>query len=148
MVQAFSLTSDSLGYFIGYTLFHADRVAIVSPWLSDVEVRLPMNNRFDERRLHLTTALDTLEETEVTVVVKRDEEHNTYVRDRLPGHVELIEIENLHAKTVVCDDYVYLGSANITHGGLHVNRELCEVLENEYGSVQEYLAETLDLDVR
>lgn len=147
MVRAFSLTSDSLGYFIGYTLFHANRVAIVSPWLSDVEVRLPMNNRFDERRLRLTTALETLSETEVTVVVKTGEEHNTYVRNRLPDHVELVESENLHAKTVVCDDYVYLGSANITHGGLNVNRELCEILENEHGSVQAYLAETLGLDV-
>lgn len=147
MVRAFSLTSDSLGYFLGYTLFHADRVAIVSPWLSDVDVRLPLNGRLDQRHYRLTEALELLSDTRVTVVVKTGEEHNDYVRTRLPELTEFIELDDLHAKAIVCDEYVYLGSANITHGGLNVNRELCEVLENEYGDTRAFLREELQLNV-
>lgn len=147
MVRAFSLTSDSLGYFLGYTLFHADRVAIVSPWLSDVDVRLPLNDRFDERHYRLTQALELMNDTRATVVVKTDEEHNSYVRTRLPATTEVLELEDLHAKAIVCDEYVYLGSANITYGGLSINRELCEVLENEYGNTRAFLREELQLDI-
>lgn len=48
-------------------------------------------------------------------------------------------IDDLHAKAVVSPELVYVGSANITHSGLTVNRELCEIMENEYGSVSDYL---------
>ena len=145
MPRAFSLTSESLGYFIGYTLLHADRVAIVSPWVSDVSLRFPVNNRFEKRDMNLLEALENLSDTEVMFVVRADEQHNNFVRDRLPDHVSLIEVDNLHAKLVVCDEFVYLGSANITRGGLELHREVCEVIENEYGNAETYLESELDL---
>lgn len=40
-----------------------------------------------------------------------------------------------------------LGSANITHGGLTVNREVCEVIENEHGTAEASLTEELDLSL-
>lgn len=146
MPRAFSLTSDSLGYFIGYTLLHADRVAIVSPWVSDVGLRFPVNNRFENRDMTLLEALKNLPETEVLFVVRADEQHNNFVRDRLPDHVSLLEVDNLHAKLVVCDEFVYLGSANITRGGLELHREVCEVIENEYGNAETYLESELDIN--
>ena len=147
MVRAFSLTSDTLGYFLGYTLVHAPRVAIVSPWMSDVDIRLPATNRMDRRRLRLSEALEALDDTDVLIVVRSGEEHNEYLKDRLPARVEFVELPDLHAKAIVTAEFVYLGSANITRGGLEVNRELCEIIENEYGDVEEYLREELRLDV-
>lgn len=145
MVQAFSLTSDSLSYFIGYTLLHAERTAIVSPWLSNVDLRFPVNEMLDGRQMRLLAALERLEGTDVTLVVLEGEEHNNFIRDRVPEGVSLITLEDLHAKVVVCDEFAYLGSANITQGGLSVNREVCEVIENEYGDAVEYLDRELDI---
>ena len=147
MVKAYSLTSDSLGYFIGYTLIHASRVAIVSPWLSDVTVRLPLNDKCEDRHVRLSELLKDLPDTEVTFAVRSGEEHNSYIHERLPAEVQLTELPDLHAKAVVSPEYVYLGSANITQGGLEVNRELCEVIENEYGAVDAYLREELDISI-
>lgn len=147
MTRAFSLPSESLSYFIGFTLLHCDPVVIVSPWLSDVSLRLPVNDRFDSRKVSLVESLETLSEKEVHLLVRTGESHNDYIKRRLPDHVHVQEIDGLHAKAVVSDSFVYLGSANITHGGLTLNRELCEVIENDYGSAAEYVSRTLDLTV-
>lgn len=147
MTRAFSLPSESLSYFIGFTLLHCDPVVIVSPWLSDVSLRLPVNDRFDSRKVSLVESLETLSEKEVHLLVRTGESHNDYIKRRLPDHVHVQEIDGLHAKAVVSDSFVYLGSANITHGGLTLNRELCEVIENDYDSAAEYVSRTLDLTV-
>jgi phosphatidylserine/phosphatidylglycerophosphate/cardiolipin synthase-like enzyme len=146
MVRAFSLTSDSLGYFLGYTLVHAPRVTIVSPWLSDVDVRLPLSDRIDDRHLRLSEALRELTDTEVHLIVRAGEQHNEYIGSRLPGWVRFTEVSDLHAKAIVSPEFVYVGSANITHGGLTTNRELCEVIENAYGDVGEYLQHELEFE--
>lgn len=147
MVQAFSLTSESLSYFIGYTLLHAPRTVIVSPWLSNVDLRFPVNEHLKSRQMTLLDAVSKLPDTEVTFVVRKGEQHNKYIEDRLPENVDIIAVENLHAKVVVCDEYAYLGSANITRGGLTVNRELCEIIENEYSDTETYLEAELDLSL-
>lgn len=148
VTRAFSLTSESLSYFIGFTLLHSDRTVIVSPWLSDVSLQLPVNDRFEDREVRLLEALETLTDKEVQLIVREGEQHNEYIKDRLPAHVELQEIDDLHAKAVICDSFVYMGSANITHGGLTLNRELCEVIENEYGSAETYVEENIGLALR
>ena len=145
MVQAFSLTSDSLGYFIGYTLHHARRVAIVTPWLSNVQLRFPLNDQLESRHMRLLDALEEFEETDVSLIVREGEDHNDFIRDRLPDGVSLLTVDDLHAKVVVCDEFVYLGSANITQGGLSINREVCEIIENEYEDAGEYLEQELDI---
>jgi hypothetical protein len=147
MVRAFSLTSDSLSYFIGYTLLHVRSAIIVSPWLSDVELRFPVNGYLESRHMSLLEAIPQLPDTEITFIVRSGEEHNNFVRDRLPENVTMIELDDLHAKVVVCDEYAYLGSANITRGGLTLNREVCEIIENEYGDAEEYVRSELDIDL-
>lgn len=147
MTRAFSLTSESLSYFIGFALLHSDPVVIISPWLSDVGLRLPVNQRFDDRKIKLLDALEELSEKSIHLIVRKGEEHNAYIERRLPNHVEFREVADLHAKAVVCDEFVYMGSANITKGGLTVNRELCTILENEHESAVEYLSDELDLQV-
>lgn len=147
MVQAFSLTSDSLSYFLGYTLVHADRVAIVSPWMSDVQLQFPVNDVVSGRRLRFVEALSELSNSEIYCIVREGESHNAFIRNRLPDHVTFLEVSDLHAKAIVCDEFVYLGSANITRGGFSLNRELCEVIENEYGDTLEYLSNELALEI-
>lgn len=148
MVRAFSLTSESLSYFLGFALLHSDPLVIISPWVSDVRVRLPVNDRFDDREVRLLKVLEELSEKEIHLLVRESEQHNEYIKERLSENVQLEEIHDLHAKAVVSDEFVYIGSANITHGGLTVNRELCEVLENEYGSAQEYIREKLEIPIK
>jgi phosphatidylserine/phosphatidylglycerophosphate/cardiolipin synthase-like enzyme len=128
-------------------LLHSDEVAIVSPWLSNVDVRLPLNDQFETRSVSLLDAIERLKDTTVHLIVRTDESHNDYVRNRLPNGQQLHEVDDLHAKAVVTDTFVYMGSANITRGGLSVNRELCELLENEHGSVEAYLETNLDLQI-
>lgn len=147
MVRAFSLTSESLRYFIGYTLVHARRVVIVSPWLSDVELRFPVNEHLEDRRMGMLDAIEKLPDTDVTLIVREGEDHNDFVRNRLPRGVSLLEIDDLHAKVVVCDEFAYLGSANITRGGLALNREVCEIIENEHDDAITYVSEELDISL-
>ena len=146
MTRTFSLTSDGLSTYIGYALYSSDEVALVSPWVSDITVKLPVNNEFDDRRMLLSEAIRKLEgDTRVTVLIRSGEEHNNYIRGELSETVQVHSIHDLHAKCVVAPKHVYTGSANITRGGLHINRELCQINENPYGSVSGYLREELDL---
>jgi hypothetical protein len=143
-MRAFSLDSSGLSAFLGFVLLHYNRPAIVSPWLSDVEVRLPLTNRFPKRRYTLSELIPQLE-TQPTLVVNSTETHNDYIRRRVEGHAEYIGIPDLHAKAIISDDVVYAGSANITHGGFALNRELCKLVENEFGSTSAYLKSELDI---
>lgn len=145
MPRAFSSTSDGLGYLLGFALCRSSSVAILSPWLSDVRIPLPITDRECPRRGQLSEILDSFSDTDVRVFVKSDEEHNEYIRRRLPRHVNFETVDDLHAKAIVTPEFVYVGSANITMGGLQDNRELCEVIENEYGGVESFLSSELDL---
>lgn len=145
MTRAFSLLSSALRHLLGYSLVHADHVVICSPWLSNVEVRLPLGAEIDGgRRVRLDRAVAALE-TNVDVYVRAGEEaHNDYTLSRLET-ATITTVENLHAKAVITDEYVYVGSANITRGGLLTNRELCTVIENDYADASSYLETELDL---
>lgn len=147
MPRAFSSTSDALGAVLGFALVRADRVALVSPWLSDVRISLPVTDtvRNLPRRARLSTVLTALSETTVQVYLRDGEAHNDYVRRRLPDSVAVETVPDLHAKAIVTPEFVYVGSANITRSGLHDNRELCEIVENEYESTAVFLSEELDL---
>lgn len=145
MTRAFSLPSSALRYLLGYSLVHADHVIICSPWLSNVEIRLPLGTTVDEsRRTRLARAIEVLD-VAVDVYVRADEEeHNDYTLSRLDA-ATITVVGDLHAKAVVTDEFVYVGSANITRGGLLTNRELCTVVENEYSNATAYLTEELEL---
>lgn len=147
MARAFSLPSETLAYFLGFVLVHSDEVAIVSPWLSNVELRLPMSSRIDTRSITLVEAIERLPDTTVHLIVRDGESHNDYIRRQLPRSQTLHTVDDLHAKAVISETFVYMGSANITRGGLSINRELCEVIENEEATVEGYLDAKLDLAV-
>ncbi len=97
--------------------------------------------------MKLTAAIRALN-TQIDVYVRPDESSNNYALSRLTDieNVNVHQISDLHAKAIVTEKYVYVGSANITRGGLLTNLELCEVLENDYGSVEAYLTEELEIN--
>lgn len=146
MTRAFSFPSSTLRYLLGYSLVHADHVAICSPWLSDVEIRLPLGTEVDgSRRVSLSRAVAALDTT-VDIYVREGEEHiNNFAVSRLDRTATVTHVEELHAKTIVTDEYVYVGSANITRNGILTNRELCELVENDYENVATYMRTELDL---
>ncbi|GAB7090590.1 hypothetical protein JCM18237_08610 [Halorubrum luteum] len=145
MTRAFTLPSDKLAYFIGYTLLHADRVVLVSPWLSDVELRFPVNDQTSSRELLLSEAITELDDTEVIFLINGSEDHNDYIKNRVEQHAEIVDVRDLHAKAVITDDWIYAGSANITRRGLLVNRELCKIVENSHNDTDTYVTEELGI---
>lgn len=146
MVKAFSLPSSSLSYFIGYTLIHSNKIVIISPWLSDIKLRFPVNNKLDDSNLLFSEAVKKLSSKEIYVIVNNDT-HNEYILNRLKGYASIIQLESLHAKAVVCDKFVYVGSANVTQSGFFTNIEICEILENDYNSVNKYIFEELNIEI-
>ncbi|WP_254863104.1 phospholipase D-like domain-containing protein [Halovivax gelatinilyticus] len=123
-----------------------DHIAICTPWLSDVDVRLPLAPGVDDRSTKLAAAIRNLD-TQVDVYVRPDESANEYALSRLAGleNVTVTTVPDIHAKAVITDAYVYVGSANITRGGLLTNLELCKVVENEFADVQSYIEAELDI---
>jgi len=146
MAQAFSLPSSSLRYLLGHALVYSDHIAICSPWLSDVDVRLPLSPGVNDRRTKLAAAISEFDTT-VDVYILPDESSNEYALSRLAemNDVCVTKVRDLHAKAIVTRDYVYVGSANITRGGLLKNLELCKIIENQYNSVEAYIQEELNL---
>jgi phosphatidylserine/phosphatidylglycerophosphate/cardiolipin synthase-like enzyme len=122
-------------------------VAVVSPWVSDVRVSFPLNDRGVETRMYFSEAVNALaDETDVKLYLRSSQDHNQYIQSKLGDDVEIEMVSDLHAKAIVTDETVYVGSANVTLSGLSVNRELCHIVENSYGSIDDYLYEELELD--
>jgi phosphatidylserine/phosphatidylglycerophosphate/cardiolipin synthase-like enzyme len=146
MGRTFSLPSEALGAYLGYALLHYDEIAIVSPWVSDVQVSFPVNNRDIEPRQYLSEAIETFgDEVELTIYLRGGQEHNDYIKSKLGQYADIELVDDLHAKTIVTADSAYVGSANLTHNGLSVHRELCHIIENEYATIDDYIREELDL---
>lgn len=146
MTRTFSLPSEALGFYLGYVLLHYEEIAIVSPWVSDVQVSFPVNNQDFDRRQYLSEAIEELsDETTVRVYLRSSQEHNNYITSKLNEAVEVEMVDDLHAKAIVTPESVYVGSANVTLGGLSINRELCQIVENEYDSIEGYIAAELGL---
>ena len=150
MVRTFSIHSEEIAKFLGTTLLNADRVAVVSPWVSDITVRFPETNKIPDQRLLFSEAVQALNvDIEVFVDPKQDH-HNrhkpTSLLPRIRGQVQIHEIEGLHAKAIVTDRVLYQGSANMTYNGLNVNIELCDIRENEHGDIDRFLESRLGID--
>lgn len=152
MVRTFSIHSDEIAKFLGTAFLNADRMAVVSPWVSDITVRFPESDRIPERELLFSEAVATLN-VDVEVFVDPDQDHHnrckpTSLLPRITGHASIHQMEGLHAKAIVTDQVLYQGSANMTYNGLNVNIELCDIRENEHGDVDRFLKRRLGIDSR
>lgn len=146
MPRSFSLRSDAIPYFLGLSLLRADRIILISPWISDIEVEFPITDRVDAESMKLADALHEFPETEYTLLTSEDP-YNEYLIDRIDDIATVQQIENLHAKAIVTDDLVYVGSANITQSGVSTNVELAHVIENEYDDAPTFVDAELPVDL-
>lgn len=147
MARTFSLPSEALGFYLGSALIHNDEVAIISPWVSDVQVVFPVNNlQLEDQRMYLSEAIEAFaDDTSIRLLLRAGERHNNYIQSELGDAVTVELVDDLHAKAMVTRDSVYVGSANVTLSGLSINRELCHIVENEYDDIDTYIQSELDL---
>lgn len=149
MAQTFSIHSEEIATFLGTAFLNADRMTILSPWISDITVEFPVSDRLETRELELSDAIQEFD-VDVTVIVSPEAENHNWEKrhallPKIRDDVEIRTIENLHAKAIITDSILYFGSANITYNGLNKNIELCEIMENGYADVSHFLAERLDI---
>lgn len=119
-------------------------IAIVSPWISNITVEFPVSSRIPYEELSLTDAISQFPENEY-LLFTNDSTHNDYFLDRLEENIPVRQLPDLHAKVVVTDELAYIGSANITRKGMSENIEIALIVENDYGSVDAFLDQELDL---
>lgn len=149
MVRTFSIHSEEIAKFLGTAFLNADQMAVVSPWVSDITVRFPDSNRISDQRLRFSEAVQILD-VDLEVFVDPNQNHHnrqksTSLLPRISDHVSIHEVDGLHAKAIVTDRVLYQGSANMTYNGLNVNIELCDIRENEYGDVDQFLEHQLGI---
>ena len=152
MVQTFSIPSEVITKFLGTVFLNADRVAVVSPWVSDITIRFPNSDRVSQRKMLFSEAVTQLD-VDVEIFVDPNQDHHnrqkhTSLLPKISGRVPITEVEDLHAKAVVTDQVLYQGSANITYNGLNVNIELCDIRENEHGDVNRFLNRRLGIGTK
>lgn len=152
MVRTFSIHSEEIAKFLGTAFLNAERMAVVSPWVSDITVRFPECDLVADRGLRFSEAVAKLD-VEVEVFVDPNQAHHnrdkpTSLLPRISGQVPVHEVEDLHAKAIVTDRVLYQGSANMTYNGLNVNVELCDIRENEHGDVDRFLERRLGINPR
>jgi phosphatidylserine/phosphatidylglycerophosphate/cardiolipin synthase-like enzyme len=118
---------------------------VVSPWISDVGLLdnsagdFPALTRFGRRQIRLVELLCSLAERGTDVVIATTEDgHNDTFRARLAlvardlrveerVHVEIDSSGWLHTKSITTDNFVLVGSMNITHNGIHLREEHVEL---------------------
>lgn len=146
MVRSFSLASNSIPYFLGMSLLRTETVIIVSPWISDIEVKFPVSRSVPKEEMDLAEALHWFEEGNYYIVTSSDP-HNEYLIDRVKDTASVTVVDDLHAKAIITDDLIYVGSANITRRGMSENLELCHVMENQYNDSELYLNMELGIEL-
>lgn len=118
---------------------------MVSPWISDVPAldntsgAFPQLNRWGMRGIGLAEVLATVTAAGCTVVVgTTPDRHNRYFLERLRSLTEdldtsanvVIDIDarnELHTKSVIGDDFVIVGSMNLTMNGVFLREEYVEL---------------------
>lgn len=149
MVQTFSIPSEEIAQFLGTAFLNADRIAIVSPWVSDITVRFPDSDRISTQELLFSQAVQTLDVDVEMFVDPEQDYHNrhkpTSLLPRISGHASIHDIDGLHAKAIVTNQVLYQGSANMTYRGLNINVELCDIRENEYDDIDMFLKRRLGI---
>lgn len=149
MARTFSIPSSTLSRFIGTAFINADRIVVVSPWVSDITITFPETEGDLDKEMSFSDAVREFD-VEVTVIVDPEQrQHNRIRRQALLPKIEesvtIRNVDNLHAKAIITNTVLYLGSANMTYRGLNVNIELCEIRENSYRDTDKFLEEQLGI---
>ncbi|MFA9427057.1 phospholipase D-like domain-containing protein [Natronorubrum sp. A-ect3] len=128
------------------SFLRAERVVLISPWISDIDIEFPNSDRVSSDTMGLIQTINMFSDVDCTVFTNTDS-YNEYFIDRLSDETETRMIEDLHAKLVVTDDLVYMGSANITWSGVSHNIESARVVENTYEDSEAFVEGELSLSI-
>lgn len=131
-------------------------VIMVSPWIGDVTLVPPMFKHSHETYERSTIQLGELlafmaqdYHIQITLVLRELDNRfahvvtNWHASPRIKIHIE----PNLHAKAIVTNSFVLLGSANLLQTSLFRNVELCELKSNTYRSARRWLSAELGIQV-
>lgn len=147
MENSFYFESNALNYIIGHFLLFERNIIFVSPWISNIEIKLPHNNRIDKKTMRLDDLIKLLKENISSIIVSKDK-FNDFFLKRIPSDLDIKKIEDLHAKAIISDDIIYMGSANITRGGTKKNKELCQLQRNPYSDSKIFLERRMGIKIR
>jgi len=146
MENSYYFKSNVLNYLIGYFMLFEDDIILISPWLSDLEIKLPYNKRFNTSTINLSKLINKSKEKIASIIVSPDE-HNNYLLGRITDEIKIKKIRDLHAKAIVSNKLVYIGSANITRSGTSKNTELCQLATNEFLSSRKFVEKRLRIRI-
>lgn len=131
-------------------------IMLVSPWIGDVTLVPPVfrhgphmytgaSIRLGELLLRLAQDFNM----QVTLVLRELDYRFAPVVDNWPtmDRLTLRMVPNLHAKAVVTDSFVLLGSANLLQTSLSRNVEVCELKKNPYRTPRRWLSSELGLQI-
>jgi hypothetical protein len=109
---------------------------LFSPWLSDVAL---IDNRFGqiralmpnlgERQLRFSLLLNTIASygTLIYIVCRPNHERTEAFLTRLSPSIRVKQVETLHEKGLVGENFYLRGSMNFTYSGIHINDEHVEL---------------------
>lgn len=122
---------------------------LFSPWISDValidnrsgQIRALMPN-LGERQLRFSALLNTIASrgTSIYIVCRPAHEHTDAFLKKLSSSIQIKQVETLHEKGLVGENFYLRGSMNFTYSGTHINDEYVE-LTTEPGQVARAILE-------
>lgn len=131
-------------------------VILVSPWIDDVSLIIPLlkqgDGHYTPPDLRLSNFLLQLArdfKIHITIIVREQDRRCDGVISPLlktfPKQLTIKTVPYLHAKAVVTESFVLETSANLIPTSLYRNVETCSVLDNPYGNPREWVKVRLGL---
>ena len=131
-------------------------VIIVSPWIENVPLDLPV---FRKRDGHFTPPIMPLADfmqfltaefgLRITVYVREPENFKAIAdqsKKRIKGqHLKVIYTEYNHAKVFVTEDFCLTGSTNLIWTSIYRNSEVCTLDVNRYGDASQWIRRHLNI---
>lgn len=133
-------------------------IAVVSPWIREVELFTPIvgtRGRWNRQEpMLLSEFLSYLirkRELRLIIVTREEDRDIRYVTRSISlnqtDRLKIIESPFLHAKAIITRSLVLLMSANLIPTSLYRNVEICSLLPNEHISAIRYLEYELHVHV-
>lgn len=133
-------------------------VFIVSPWIQDVTLKIPIiyagENSFTTGEMPLSSLLSLTAihlDLHFILIVRDKDRHllNTirHIQSESPQSIEIYQEPFLHAKLVVTNTVVLQMSANIIPTSLYRNIETCAISKNTYNMARRYVVSELKVSL-
>ena len=122
------------------------QIALVSPWIRDVPLDLPLPLR--NRSSHLSTLLRHAQEhsgLRVLLVCREKDQYVQGILRRLAAspQVDLILRPTLHAKAIITPQFILSGSGNLLWTSLYRNEETLRLDHNEWPDIRQAMRQSL-----